>query len=132
MTDLVEFLRARLDEDERIARGEITRREVWQSKLDQMRRFGEMVGVGLIDYDELGAPGDPARVLVEVETKRWIIDALVPEVEDMDETIHQEFCGAANPDAHNYIAAQLLQRMAQIYADHPDYDPAWAPEPVEP
>ena len=109
---IVEFLRARLDEDERVTRGEITRREVWQSKLDQMRRVGEMVGVGLIDYDEPGAPGDPARVLAEVAFKRAVLLWCERSLVDND--------GQPWPDEW------MLLSMASLYADHEDYDPAWA------
>ena len=120
MTDLVEFIRARLDEDERIARGEITRREVWQSKLDRMRRVGEMVGVGLIDYDEPGAPGDPARVLADVDAKRRIISRC--------ERLLDARAASSELDwAADVLAHDVLRDLAASYVSHPDYSPTWAP-----
>lgn len=118
MADLVEFLRARLDEDERVTRGEITRREVWQRKLDQMRRVGEMVAIGLIDYDEPGAPGDPGRVLAEVETKRQII-----KLHASTETLAKPKCTQCD---WQRWPCPTLRLLTLPYADHPDYDPAWA------
>lgn len=121
---IVEFLRARLDEDERVTRGEITRREVWQRKLDRMRRINEIVGIGLIDYDGPGAPGDPARVLAEVEAKRRIIDYCESAIEaggiKPGSTWNDDAAGAE-------VGEAVLHLMALLYAGHPDYDPAWAP-----
>lgn len=131
MATIIEFLRTRLDEDEQVARkagpppwrfgdmqirdaqGDLVVKHTWPQEAEHIARW------------------DPARVLAEVDAKRWMLDTLVPEVEDMDETLHQEFCGRDRPDAHSYIAAQLLARLAQLYTDHPDYDPAWALETTE-
>jgi hypothetical protein len=90
--DLIEFLQARLDEDEAAIR--------------------EDAGLGL-------AYGWPARLLAEVEAKRailahWTSDAQFP-----------DFHGGYE-EAMNDAALAL----AQPYADHPDFDPAWLLTPA--
>lgn len=118
MTDaLVGFLRGRLNEDEGTARGEITRREVWERKLDQMRRVGEMIGVGLVDFEGPGAPGDPARALAEVEAKRQIINLHEP-----TETLAKPKCTQCDWQRWPCFTLRLLTLP---YLEHPDYDPAW-------
>ena len=65
MTDLVEFLRARLDEDEQAAqRANAMADHAWASSSDEVIRTAR---------GELGSFYDPARVLREVEVKREIV-----------------------------------------------------------
>lgn len=132
---IVEFVRARLDEDEGVARGEITRREVWQRKIDQMRRVGEMIGVGLVDFDGPGAPGDPVRVLAEVEAKRRILKmhkpvpagyGAEPRWEDRDYIPRVcPSCGVSDGWRDVVAPCPTLRALVLPYADHPDYDPVW-------
>ncbi|MEV0598568.1 DUF6221 family protein [Streptomyces sp. NPDC050315] len=90
--DLVAFLRARLDEDEAVARAAFpapwTRRDhvagVHADDATQERPFGSAVadcrrvpggfGYGTANADHI-ARHDPARVLAEVEAKRQIVDS---------------------------------------------------------
>lgn len=96
MSDLVEFLRARLDEDERdaidwhfdagIARG-------WESLKD--------------------------RVLAEVEAKRRIIDGMMRVGES------GRLCLTCGDERWYNVRDLILVEMVQPYADHPDFDPEW-------
>jgi hypothetical protein len=125
VNDLIEFLRARLDEDERSARAAIERgMSVWEA-----HEQGRVAMVSLPDGDALiydeGSPNDdqarhiarwdPARVLAEVQAKRRIVDEVVPEMETVE-----------------YQSRKLLGLLATSYADHPDYDLAWVVEAVTP
>ena len=89
---LVEFLTARLDEDESYAR-----------------------------HDETphSGPGSTARVLREVEAKRRIVDVAAECADGMWHTGYT--CGAEN----GY--ADILDHLAAVYADHPDYREEWRP-----
>lgn len=115
MTDLIEFLRARLDEDERLAQA------------------GRVEGDLLIDFKPSNGdekhPGeaallahignwDPARVLAEVETKRRII-----KLHASTETLAKPKCTQCD---WQRWPCPTLRLLTLPYADHPDYDPAWA------
>lgn len=53
------------------------------------------------------------RLLLECEAKRRIVEAHRRQVEDDD------------PCAWIVASETLLHTLAAVYADHPDYDPAW-------
>lgn len=106
--DLIEFLRARLNEDERIARA--------------------------ADDDGMsGVPGehivrwDPARVPAEVEAKRRIIDLCEEWIEIGEIPPNATWSDEA---AGGVVARDVLSLLALPYADHADYDLAWAPSRV--
>ncbi|MFF2502213.1 DUF6221 family protein [Streptomyces sp. NPDC058067] len=108
--ELVDFLRARLDEDEAAA---MRVRSSW-------RQIGETGVIVASDggYAEECANGnwtgiaehivrhDPARVLAEVEVKRQLLEGA------------QRWEGGTLED---YILAPL----ARVWRDHPDFDPVW-------
>jgi hypothetical protein len=101
---IVEFLRARYDEDERRARaaapgwdGERDQYE-WQDLSDQAFAHARS--------------HDPARVLREVEAKRRIVKRIAAEIR------------AVGP---SLASTWVLHALAMPYADHPDYDPTWSP-----
>jgi hypothetical protein len=103
MSDLVAFLRARLDEDEQAARdGDDA---CWHIDYcdDEGKRYHERF--------------DPARVLREVEAKRRILD--------------EHGSGSDSCDAHDAsmrsIPCDTLLLLALPYADHPDYREEWRP-----
>jgi Family of unknown function (DUF6221) len=108
MSDLVAFLRARLDEDEAYAREP----QGWN------------------EYDP-GDPGDPARVLREVEAKRKIL-ADLPGYSKQRREFRDGMYLPENADYHSGHAdgtddsARYVARcLAAVYRDHPDYDEAW-------
>lgn len=127
---LVEFLRARLDEDETVALEATT--GPWMVTTDPLGTHVEngdgrgrvLMRSGSDRADNRGRPNaeqiarhHPARVLAEVEAKRRIIT----EAEWLAEN------APASPVVADYCAPVLLRLLAPPYADHPDYDPAWRP-----
>lgn len=155
MTDLVEFLWARFDEDEQVASGAIrgpwavaTNGEVYAPSYDREVRLtgrrtttehlyvtsdseGILPSVQEEEAEHI-ARHDPARVLTEVAAKRAILDhALVYEAK-----IDGEWACCHEPDeiaaglcpATPPGAIRLLRLLAAPYASHPDYDPVWGEE----
>lgn len=114
--EIVDFLRARLDEDEKVARALVDdtrpgRAERWEFCDDgAIRDTGahRSLRVKFTWSPEAAhiARHDPARVLADVEAKR----ALVAFVE--------------LPEG-SYFEHQLLAPLARVWRDHPDFDPAW-------
>lgn len=103
---LAEFLRARLDEDEAVARAAdvpITRGPMPLAARQHCSRHA------------------PARVLAEVDAKRFVVDTL-RSYEPSDEWDTEPDMGKRKNNA-----AGALRRMALPYADHPDYDEEWKP-----
>ena len=120
MSDILTFLRARLDEDEAAAK--------WASKGPWKLRAGGYVVGGPNDRD--GGPAvsvatgaqqwngnhiirhDPARVLREVAAKR----ELIAECEN-------DHAGNSPDHYDGYWAAAFA--FAAVYSDHSDYDSDW-------
>jgi hypothetical protein len=140
-----EFLEARLTEDERMAREAWERTggnlpgatSVWSSA---EHTWSPMMLVDAAPMVEHIARYDPARVLREVEAKRAIMDEWLR----IDSRSHQSAAnysawvagerephpGVTSPDdcerARLEMLGLALHALASVYADHPDYDPAWA------
>lgn len=134
--DLVEFLRARLDEDEAAAE------ETLPLHLRVGRFRGKDVprwritksGTGIIDEDggTLRAQQifpaeaahvvrhDPARVLREVEAKRELLDRYKELVASGKEQGH--VLGGDVGEEYLYC---VLPALALPYSDHPDFDESW-------
>ncbi|WP_275558459.1 DUF6221 family protein [Streptomyces sp. 5-6(2022)] len=135
---LVEFLRARLDEDEQIARRACEYAEA-EWRLDE--EFGETVlwwppephiaekerekGLPVVSDQWRGqtidsriaphvARHDPARVLREIDAKR----------ETVHWHLHEECCSVCLDDVEG---CPLFRALATPYADHPDYREGWRP-----
>lgn len=128
--DIAEFLTARLDEDEHLAR-EVERR-IGSTRNGEPYGDGSGVAVGDdfptypwgLDEAELpfmAGPGRPSRVLADVAAKRtilaWAID-------------HPRTCGTEHPqfDVHHpggHGPNEVAALLAQPYAEHPDFDPGW-------
>jgi hypothetical protein len=125
VSGLVEFLRARLDEDQRTAqaiphRGPFRLRPgadaIWVDSAD------DTLTVALVPIPAEAMAGhiarhDPARVLADVAAKRAIA-ALHPDSGWNSEC--QAGCIEGWP-------CRTLLYLAAPYADHPDYDEAWRP-----
>lgn len=97
-SELVLFLRARLDEDEQVARASA------DSRVDL---------VYASPYSEHIARHNPARVLRDVAAKRLMLAFLGSP--DMP------------PGEGRYVAERALFLLALSYADHPGYNKQWAP-----
>lgn len=145
MIDLVAFLRARLDEDEQVARAACEYAEAtWL--LDE--EFGETVlwwppepriaekerqhGLPVVSDEWRGqtiesggtriaphiARHDPARVLREVEAKRRLLYQFEHHGNSVRATVAPSTGG---------VWDDLLRMLALPYADHPDYREEWRP-----
>jgi hypothetical protein len=95
MRDLVEFLRARLDED-----------------TEQVRNWGCDCMVEGFSSQEHGIACEK-RVQSEVKAKRRIIDR------------YERLLAGPFPQLGIRYLWQSLVDLAQPYADHPDFDPEW-------
>lgn len=131
MTDLIEFLRSRLDEDEQVAQAvhapadpshvrvgsnewrylpsdyEVEDVDGWDVAAVRAT-FGPAAGIHIARHD-------PARVLREVEAKRRIVD----ECERTVLPLHR-----VGPYAYGQAMA-ILRALAAVHRDHPDYDNSW-------
>lgn len=123
MDDLVQFLRARLKEDERTARGVL-----WEGSGNTLSWDLPASATVEVGTDEFYAGDstvaqhiarhDPARVLAEVDAKRRIVDHVAHELEDH---------GADNPWWYDDKLLPILRLLALPYADHADYRAEWRP-----
>ncbi|WP_354643876.1 DUF6221 family protein [Kitasatospora camelliae] len=157
-SDLAAFLRARLDEDQKLAfeagngghdhwifNPELT----WNSgngpRQAVVRFNGSALGyVAAADpvYGKYGewnakhiACWDPARVLAEIEAKRRIIDAhpittstINPGYGKTGAGFGCEVCHDWDGATEGYGYCQTLRLIALPYAEHPDYRQEWVPE----
>lgn len=103
--ELTEFLRARIDEDEAMARSAAPR----LGDLPPDRFEAWYVNEAASSGDVIVAMHQQ-RALAEVEAKRRIVE--------MAERTRRE-----SDDYPGWEGAAL--HLAQVYADHPDFDPAW-------
>jgi hypothetical protein len=134
VSELIEWLRAQIDEDERVARataeGGYDLR--WQVEGDRLTPLG--IGVestcapGYIEPTQAEhiARQDPDRTLAEVAAKRAILDEVVPDMDGMDVQIHGEW-GVGRMLDTDYESWRLLRLMALPYAGQPGYREEWRP-----
>jgi hypothetical protein len=127
--NIVAFLTARLDEDERIAMAAVGRAAEWWTTGPGYPEAPEVNVVNDRDdviafetsglYAEHIARHDPARVLADVAAKRAIVAR------------HSTGTGSLRAlgwycEVCNDGCAEL-PALAAVYADHPDYDESWRP-----
>lgn len=113
---IVEFLLARIAEDEEIAHVASDPSEVWEVEVsDAHHTFAQVCAVGdgavassvlTVDAEHI-ARYDPKRVLAECAAKRAIIEW------------HRNW--------PVLVEAPALHILAAVYADHPDYREEWKP-----
>lgn len=118
---LLEFLDARLTEDELTALAAIEGSPVWRSSLS-FRDVKDEAGHYVIAADRHHpsveqvahiARHGPARILAEVEARRLVVaDYLRLE--------------AAGNLLERGVIEDVLRHLALVYADHPDYNPSWS------
>lgn len=127
MDDLVEFLRARLDEDEQIARAATQGDWVWSREFVAPPGYHHRT-VGPLE------PGDaafivahqPKRVLREIDAKRGIVaryefackEAAQPGISEEERETRVQVGGALQ---------SCVLCLAAPYSDHPDYREEWRP-----
>lgn len=147
MISLRDFIAARLDEDEQIARNASSpvpvggERETWSYDREAFavrtnhgrwnvatRRDdpADSREIHMTDsYGEHIARHDPARVLREVAAKRRILE-LADEASCWDMTVDTDRrVGSRDTTEEPYIGDLILRQLAQAYNDHPDFNPEW-------
>ncbi len=146
MNDLVAFLRARLDEDERAAA------EATQETTGRWTARETDWGGGAIVEDGCGAlilptarhsatqyqhiaRHDPARVLAEVEAKRRVLARHRIDPEEAGDWLWRDACKGcgAEGDCDDPVTQDIndcpeLRDMAAVWSAHPDYRPEWESE----
>ncbi|MCZ7376532.1 DUF6221 family protein [Micromonospora sp. WMMC250] len=124
--DLVTWLRAQLDDDERVARAVEDRSAPWDGQWvndggGALRTYngwvlvhnaGQLITRGLLDHI---ARHDPARVLAEVDAKRRILDRWK---DSQDNALPPEALLALD---------EVVKLLALPYADRPGYRDEWRP-----
>jgi hypothetical protein len=121
--DLVEFLEARISEDEETA--SLAEATEWFTthgiQARMVKQYGELAAVFMCRFD-------PARVLAECEAKRQIIDLHSRGGEygytDYDGAIQHvpacNMCGTAGEYDEPWPCG-TLRALAAVYSSHPDY-----------
>lgn len=132
--DLLDFIRARLDDGEAFARnafGEHNNavadwRELWSGAVqvgpheDPIETQDSQITRHIICHD-------PTRMLAEVTAKRRIVE-LAEEATGLDMQVDNEFrVGSRDSEAEPYVGDLILRLLALPFADHPDYDDSWRP-----
>lgn len=149
MDDLVAFLRARYDEDERTARAVMWdgsgNRPSWDLPASATVEVGEdEFYAGDRTVAEHIARHDPARVLREIQAKRHLLDDLLAETHKVVDDCWYT-CAAATDDRDGGESCDdtraggpcdcgrdarvrgRLALLAAVHADHPDHREAWRP-----
>ncbi|TKG58877.1 DUF6221 family protein [Prauserella endophytica] len=138
MNTLVEFLQARLAEDERVLRAaegghwEVSTIDGSSEIRETVTRLGVVYSFsgGCTDPDtaEHIVRHDPVHVLRDIESKRRIIDE-----HPLDSNaLHEPLCrtcasGTNDGDLEGEWPCPTLRLLALPYADHPDYQEEWRP-----
>ena len=130
-SDLVDFIRARLDEDEQVARAAHYEGQRWLSEEEDVCRWpdDELVHVADRKRDARHiAQWEPARVLRDVEAKRRVVEALGIAERNVDEVRRTAadygFVRVAESARDALLYAVRL--LASAHAGHPDYRAEWA------
>jgi hypothetical protein len=149
MDELVQWLRAQLDEDERIARAASWTDDAnaWHAEpspfgaRDSGQRWyvedamddGVVSRVDPVASDDEGvarhiAEHDPARVLLEIDAKRRIVECHEPWVAGNGDTICGR-CGREHVDGRpgGHFPCGTLRLLALPYADRTGYRDEWRP-----
>lgn len=128
---IVEFLNARLDDDEAYARMAFAEHndatpewsEPWSGSVltgpreDPILTFDSGISRHMVRHD-------PARVLREAAAKRSLV-TMYAKVADMDDGTDVWAFSGAHGQANGLGIA--VRALASVYADHPDYEEAWKP-----
>lgn len=130
MTSIIDFIEARLAEDEAIAQASIAddqgddgglEYEYLTSGRIQRPRFGEPLAKLVTTF------AVPRRVLREVEAKRRVMARHCPGMRTRDYV----YCRDCPGDQDGFPEVPIdecpeLRDIAAVYSDHPDFDPNWS------
>jgi hypothetical protein len=126
--DLVTWLRAQLDEDERIAREAADEGDgqwrlatyndgtttAWHGEAEVMTALYQDDAVHIRNWD-------PARVLAEVDARRRMLDVVLPKVTDLQGACDEEWGARPGLDADDL----LVRTLALPYSDREGYRDEW-------
>lgn len=123
--DLVAFVRARLDEEERLAHE--AGGASWHTPAEVPGEVHDGLGaiafsVRTRGYDQHIARQDPARTVRRVVANRVLVDQYAP-VAALDADIP----ALDYASGHAVGLGFAVRQMATEYADHPDYRASWLP-----
>jgi len=110
VSDLTEFLLARIADDEALVHTAIEQHWAWRT----------MSGIVVADRRSF-----PERALAECEAKRRIVQQSA--WTGPKETLRDRLFGPAADEAYQQGLKAAMRLLAVPYADHPDYDEAWRP-----
>lgn len=118
---IAEFLTARLDEDEAVARKVLEKIQPRRTGTDpDYYEDAEGSAASIIwdvDYNQGGYTITAERVLAEVAAKRAIVAEYVrEEAANFGDQFLDGLCSGLE---------RSVRLLAQPYAEHPDFDPAW-------
>lgn len=141
MTTIIEFLEARIAEDEAVARAATPGPWAVQTAEEGTTTYWgieDVVPIGInmewsswestIDTAETAAHiarFDPARMLAECKAKRAILALHVCRCPDAGCTDCGECSGRHHADPEPF-PCDTVKTLAQVYADHSDFDQAWS------
>lgn len=109
---ITEFLLARIEEDERAAnRADKT----WRATMHGVPKGS----AGHVDR------WSPYQVKIECEAKRRTVNSMET-LMGHEKTYLERMRHTEEQDDVYVIAVSTLRALASVYADHPDYDAAWA------
>lgn len=136
--DIREFVTARLDEDESAARA-VEGHQLFDGTGILMMHLhgGTSRSVTLPSHVTTYAVRfDPARMLAEVAAKRGILRRYQNAAQGLATVMKEPQTARSRQDATedllstNVAALRMaVKLLAALYAEHPDYDPAWEIEP---
>lgn len=142
MSDIAEFLEARLAEDDEAARnaagwdptGSVRAAGAWSreginSVIDSSRRlviYGDGPAPASAQTEHI-ARHDPARVLREVEAKRRILAQEEEARAHYDHVKSSATYPVETSIGHVVALATVIRHLASAYSDHPDYREEWRP-----
>lgn len=130
MSDLSDFIRARLDEDEAAAKGVAHGPWYWEGGYPQ--RISNPAAILVAEcYTSPDAPAqeaehiarhDPARVLRDIAAKRAIVEMYADKA-DYD---------TPDPELEYAVGravglGEAVRHLAAVWSGHPDYEEAWKP-----
>jgi Family of unknown function (DUF6221) len=131
MSDLVEFLTARLDEDAAAARDAYYEGQRWITEEEGVYRYPDD-DLDLVHYANRKtdarhiARWDPARVLREVEAKRAVLAE--HQSEPMRNVAWNGCKVCRDPSGWPQPwPCHTLRHIIAVYSDHPDYQQEWKP-----
>lgn len=119
MEDLVQFLRARLDEDEQTLREANTSPEMVTGIPNSYAQAPVALHIARF--------ADPARVLREVDAKRQLVYEFEQTGSEPDTPEHRASPHWQGDFGYLQGLARAVHLLALPYVDHPDYREEWRP-----